>query len=84
MATQHDKSLQALRRKLEAWELEHLRQHCAEQAQRIEELEREHDYLLSVCDQWQREAEALREHLDGTVHAIQLGRDGSISVGAAQ
>jgi hypothetical protein len=39
-----DKQLQALRRRLENAELEHLRQHCAEQAERIEELERDRDY----------------------------------------
>jgi hypothetical protein len=73
-------SLKALRRKLEAWELEHLRQHCAEQAQRIEELEQQLRYTESIADQWQREAESYREHLMNEDKTICLNIDGQVEV----
>lgn len=34
-----DRTLNALRRKLEQWELAHLRQHCTELAERLERAE---------------------------------------------
>jgi hypothetical protein len=55
----------SLRRRLEAWELAHLRQHAAEQAERIEQLERELRWADDSADMWQRTAEAAQEHLDG-------------------
>lgn len=73
-------SLNALRRKLEAWELDHLRQHCAEQAQRIEELERQLRYAEQVSEQWQREAESYREHLMNDGKTIGLHIDGQVEV----
>lgn len=55
--------LARLRARLDRDCLQHLREHCAEQAQRIDELERELRYTQDVCDQWRDEAEALREHV---------------------
>jgi predicted nuclease with TOPRIM domain len=71
---------QALRRKLERWELEHLREHCAEQAERIEQLERELRDVQCVAEQWQSEVEALREDVGTRGGVVHLYRDGSMAI----
>lgn len=82
-----DASLAALRRKLHAWELEHLRQVVAEQQQLIESLEaanvalcREVRDTQTIAEQWQSEAEALREDVGARGGHVHLFRDGSMSI----
>lgn len=73
-------SAAALRRKLHALELTHLREHCAELAERIEALERDLRDAQASADQWQSEAEALREDVGARGGVVQLYRDGSMSI----
>ena len=73
-------ALAALRRKLERWELDHLREHCAEQAARIEELESALRSAECCADQWQREAEALREDVGSRGGVVHLYCDGSLAI----
>lgn len=54
-----DRAFTALRRKLEAWELEHLRALIATQADRIERLEDEVDILKQNAEFWRNRAEDL-------------------------
>lgn len=78
----------ALRRKLHAWELEHLRRVVAEQQQRIEALEGENsdlcrrvDYLEFLSDSWREDALRAIEDagsapgltIDGHLVAVQPG-----------
>lgn len=70
--------LARLRARLDRDCLQHLREHCAEQAQRIDELERELRYTQDVCDQWRDEAEALREHVIDAVGVVGLCMDGTV------
>lgn len=76
----NDLQLARLRRKLERWELAHLREHCAEQAQRIEALERELRQAWAMAEQWQREAEALREDVGARGGVVCLHRDGALEI----
>lgn len=50
-----DPTLAKIRRRLEAWELQHLRTHAAEQAERIEALEAE---LLAMRNEYNRAAQS--------------------------
>lgn len=72
--------LAALRRKLHAWELSHLREHCAELAERIEQLERDLADTEAIAEQWQREAEALREDVGTRGGVVHLYRDGGMAI----
>lgn len=70
----HSPATARIQRRLEAWELDHLRELAAEQAQRIEELEREVTYLGDCADMWQRSHHNLQEHLNaGTEDARAIG-----------
>lgn len=75
-----DKSLNALRRKLESWELAHLREHCAEQAALIESLQERLRHAEMVADQWQSEAESLREQAQEEGKTVCLHTDGTTSI----
>ncbi len=81
------RDIAALRRKLHAWELEHLRQVVAEQQQRIEALAavnvalcRELRETEAIAEQWQSEAEALREDVGARGGQVHLFRDVSMSI----
>lgn len=74
------RSLQALRRKLDAWALEHLRDVVAEQAEHIDALERQARHLQEAADYWQQQAEALREDVGARGGVVQLHRDGGMSI----
>lgn len=63
MSTKHSPSTLSIQRRLEKWELDHLRALCAVQAEEIERLKRELMYAEDCADMWQRGHEALAEHL---------------------
>ncbi|WP_137860777.1 hypothetical protein [Variovorax sp. 3P27G3] len=74
-------TLRNLRRRLERWELAHLREHAAELAQRVEQLEASVEqlerevYNADACaDMWRDSHNRLAEHLaDGTADARCIG-----------
>jgi hypothetical protein len=72
-------SIVSIRRRLERCELDHLREHAAEQAERIEDLERELRWADQCADMWQRTAEAAQEHLDDGAH-IGITVDGAVGI----
>lgn len=72
-------SIVRIRRRLERCELDHLREHCAEQAERIEQLERELRWADESADMWQRSAEAMQEHLDDSAR-IGITVDGAVGI----
>lgn len=76
-----DPVLRRLQRRLERWELEHLREHAAELAARVEELERSLADADHAADFWREQVHQLQEDLqpgarlamtvDGALHVIQ-------------
>jgi hypothetical protein len=72
-------TMSRIQRKLDAWELEHLRELCAEQAERIERLERELADADRAAEFWQDAHRGLSDHLDDQ-HAIGLTMDGQLLV----
>lgn len=79
----HTPATRAIQRRLEALELQHLRQVVAEQGEQIERLTRELQYADDCADMWQRAHENLAEHLDnGTadIRVVGLTRAGEIVV----
>lgn len=70
----HSPATTRIQRRFEAWELEHLRALVAEQADRIEELERSLAYVEGVSDSWRDDFLRLQGHLDdGTEDARCIG-----------
>jgi hypothetical protein len=69
----------SIRRRLERCELDHLREHVAEQAERIEQLERELGWAEDTADMWRHTAEAAQEHLDDGVR-IGITVDGAVGI----
>jgi chromosome segregation ATPase len=93
----HSPATARIQRRLEQLELDHLRQHAAEQAQRIEDLEaqveqltREVHWADGRADMWQDAHERLAEHLDedtADARCIGLTQQGDLLViraGASQ
>lgn len=77
----------ALRRRLEKWELPHLRSHAADLHQQLEacqqELERVRDELYNasrVADFWCEAHHELADHLAEQGEAIGLSKDGHIGI----
>ena len=65
------KTIQALRKKLSRWELDHLRAHCVKLANELEEAQATIERLTAERDAAQRDAEAWREDVDGLVTALE-------------
>lgn len=76
--------LNALQRKLERMELEHLRQHALELHQRLEKLEPELDSAIESAEFWQRHAQdlqaALADDYQATHRCVGITRDGELLV----
>lgn len=79
----HTPATIGIQRRLEKWELDHLRALCAVQAEEIERLKNELDHAECCADMWQRGHEALAEHLDSTA-AVGLTMAGELVVVAAE
>lgn len=74
MSTQHTPATTRIQRRLERWELEHLRTHAAELADRVEELERRLAHAEDGAEFWRESHHRLEEHLnDGTEDARSIG-----------
>ena len=59
----HTPATAAIQRRLERWELEHLRAMAAAQAEQIETLQRQLAYAEDLADSWRRDALDLQEEL---------------------
>ena len=65
------KTIQALRKKLSRWELDHLRAHCAELSNQLEEAQAQIERLTEEKYRAWSEAEAWREDVDRLVTALE-------------
>lgn len=63
MSAQHSPATLAIQRKLERWELEHLRLLAAQQAEQIEELQRRLNWAEDCAERWRDDALALHQDL---------------------
>lgn len=79
MAKQHTPATIGIQRRLERWELDHLRALSAVQAEEIERLQLELIYAEDCARMWQRDHEELAEHLEGGA-AVGLTIDGRLTV----
>ena len=74
----HSPATAAIQRKLERWELDHLRTLAAQQAEQIETLQRELAYAEDCADSWRRDAldmqQDLADRLGGTPGLTVQGR----------
>lgn len=75
-----DPVLRQLLRRLERWELEHLREHAAALAAQVEDLEQRLQAAESSADFWWQQVEQLRER--AAADGLQLGLtvDGELQV----
>lgn len=79
----HTPATLSIQRRLERWELQHLRELAAEQAAQIDELQRQLSQAEHAADYWAHAHHELAEHLaDGTAdaRAIGLTTDGNLLV----
>lgn len=81
------KTIKALRKRLERWELEHLRQLAASLAdrleaaeQRIEALEVEAARAWDTADAWREDAQRLVEELEDAGAAVGITQNGALVV----
>lgn len=72
--------LRRLQRRLERWELEHLREHAAALAAQVEDLQQRLDAAESAADFWWQQAENLRESAAGDGLQLGLTVDGHTDV----
>jgi hypothetical protein len=79
MTKQHTPATASIQRRLERWELDHLRALCAMQAEEIDRLRSELTYAENCAGMWAREHEELAKHLDSQ-HALGLTQAGEIVV----
>lgn len=74
MSARHTHATSRIQRRLERWELEHLRQHAAQLAERLEEAERRLSCAEDTAEFWRESHHRLEEHLDdGTADARCIG-----------
>ena len=59
----HTPATAAIQRRLERWELDHLRALAAAQAEQIETLQRQLSYAEDLADSWRRDALDVQEDL---------------------
>ena len=62
-----DRAFAAIRRKLESWEIDHLRTLVAQQRDRIERLEDEVDILQQNAEFWERHAHNLMREKEAQI-----------------
>ncbi len=73
-------TLDALRRRLEKWELVHLRAHAADLAERVETLQRELDYANDRTEWLERSLHNLNMDIAECDQKIGLTKDGRIGL----
>lgn len=75
-----DRTLTNLRRRLEKWELDHLRSLCAQQAERIDQLESDLALTQQNADFWRDDAFELAQELMDDGKTVGLTREGHLGV----
>lgn len=83
MAQRHNQATLSIQRKLERWELDHLRALCAVQAEEIEHLRRELRYAEDCAEMWQRIHDITREDPSAQVGLTTSGEVVAVQGGAA-
>lgn len=71
-------TLRTIRARLERWELQHLREHCAQLAQRLEDLELDVTREAGAADHWRNQCQALIEDLQDAAQEVGLTVDGEL------
>lgn len=75
-----DPTLTNLKRRLARWELDHLRHHAADLAERLERAEQDRDYYREMTEFWHEEAMRLITELQEDGAVIGLSKSGELSV----
>lgn len=75
-----DTTLNNLRRRLERWELLHLRAHCAELNERLERAEAETERAWESAEFWQRNGMDLQQALWDAGETVGLTKNGAMGV----
>lgn len=83
MAQQHTKATISIQRRLERWELDHLRALCAVQAEEIERLQRQLVYAEDCAVMWQRIHDITQETPQASIGLTQAGEIVVVEGGAA-
>lgn len=83
MAQTHNPATLSIQRRLERWELDHLRALCAVQAEEIERLQRELQYAEDCADMWQRIHDITEENPDARIGLTVSGEIVALEGGAA-
>lgn len=83
MAQQHTPQTLSIQRRLERWELDHLRALCAVQAEEIERLKCEVDYADSIAEMWQHIHDITQETPQASIGLTQAGGIVAMEGGAA-
>ena len=71
-------TLRTIRARLERWELQHLREHCAQLAQRVEDLELDVTRESGAADHWRNQCQALIEDLQDAGQDVGMTVDGQL------
>ncbi|MCU0966694.1 MAG: hypothetical protein MUF08_16980, partial [Burkholderiaceae bacterium] len=74
-----DRTLQRMLRRLQAAELLHLREHCAELAQQLEDLQREAAAANDSADYWREQCLRVQEDLAENQH-LGMTADGTLGI----
>jgi hypothetical protein len=83
MSARHSRCTARIQRRFENWELDHLRDLAARQAEQIQELQAQLSYAEHTADFWRESHHNLEEHLDaGTADArcVGLTKSGELMV----
>lgn len=83
MAQQHNPATLSIQRRLEKWELDHLRALCAVQAEELERLQRDLQYAEDCADMWQRIHDITTERPDCEIGLTIEGQIVAVEGGAA-
>lgn len=75
-----DPVLANLKRKLNRWELDHLRQHAAELAEQLERAKDDVAYYRDLSEHWHNQAMGMITDLQGGGAVIGMAQDGTLSV----
>ena len=71
-------TLRTIRARLERWELQHLREHCAQLAQRVEDLELDVTREAGAADHWRNQCQALIEDLQDAGQTVGMTAGGEL------
>jgi hypothetical protein len=79
-ATNNRRSITAIRRRLEKLELEHLRAHAAELADKVERLQADLEYAEAAAISWRDDCLRMMQESLEKGEAIGLAKDGTLHV----